>query len=177
MVRSASSSEICRRRPRISSNSPATGGLWPTSKLEPAPNPPAGLQPPRARSCRASATISMGCRIGTPAPASHSPQPGLALATTSGVAAGDDRQLLGPDPAGKIGLEGAVGAAGAAAAPVVVELDQVAVAIQHHADAHLAALHMAQVAGVLHRDARAGGHRGRGLAAGRLARPARCGCR
>ena len=62
----------------------------------------------------------------------------------------DGGQLAVPDRTGQLGLQRRVGAAGAAAQPFVVELDHVGHVPDHGPHGQVGALHVAQVARVLH---------------------------
>ena len=97
----------------------------------------------------ASATRSIGWRTVTPAAARCIAQPGLALATSPAAGTLDRRQLALADLPGQLRLQRRVGAAGAAAQAVVVELDDVGDGAEHGAHRRLGALHVAQVARIL----------------------------
>ena len=64
--------------------------------------------------------------------------------------AGDRRQLPRPDLGRHVGVQRGVGAAGAAAQPLVIELDQVGIAPEDRPDVLVRLLHVPQVARVLH---------------------------
>ena len=94
---------------------------------------PAPRRSPRAGAgCRrthrprmASSTSSTGWRTVDARPRPGAARsPGLALATTAAPERSIGRQLAGPDVAGQLGMQRGVGAAGAAAQALVVELDQ-----------------------------------------------------
>ena len=63
-----------------------------------------------------------------------------------------DAELAVADVVGEIGVQHAVGTAGAAAQTVVVELDDIGERLEHAAHGEVGPLHVAQVARILHRD-------------------------
>ena len=105
--------------------------------------------------------------MSTPAAARNQVQPGLALTMIGGAGAGDGLELPGPDRGGELGLQRGVGAAGAAAEPVVVELDDRHVAAEERADSELGVLDVTEMAGVVDGDRRGDGRRARRAGAGR----------
>ena len=78
--------------------------------------------------------------------------PGLALATTCGPARSMAPALRSTDLPGELGLQRRVGATGAAAQPLVVELDDIGNRCQHRAHRQMGTLHVTQVARILHGD-------------------------
>ena len=108
--------------------------------------------------------MSTGCRTSSPAAARCIAHPGLALATTVAPersrARAIGRHLAIADRRRQLRLQRRVRAAGAAAQPLVVELDDVDVAARARSARLVGLLHVAQVARVLH------DHRAHGRAAG-----------
>ena len=121
----------------MSSNSPAMA--------------PATYRPVRSPPDSASATSSIGWRTSSPAAWRCRAHPGLADATIASTGAADGRDLAGPDVAAQARLEHRVGPAGAAAQPLVVQLDEVDVAGEHGPHRAVAALDVTEVARILHR--------------------------
>ncbi len=75
---------------------------------------------------------------------------GIGTHNDVGASARDRLELAGPNRARRLGVERGICTPGAAAQPLVVELHQLDVRSEHRADCEVAALHVTEVAGILH---------------------------